>query len=262
MKTHPLANINRARVLLCLLLPLLARDVCLAQLSPVFNQPVPGDYSLTQVNPDSCVWQNSAGQTVTSIATGQNYWDGQKWTPSNPSFVPSPDGTKFVANQIQDPTTISVQLNVQGAVSVLTPDNVTLRSSPIAIGIYDAASGLSAVVATLTNSTGVQVDPQDIVYDRALVGNGFAASIVYSRPDVGSFHQDVVFTGFNPNFNPTNWGFAESSTNTLEVQIITEFYNPPQPLMVTNPIYIEQDPAVRASMASPDLIDYSIDFGD
>ena len=108
-------------------------------------------------------------------------------------------------------------------------------------------------MATLTNCTGVQVDAQDIVYDRALVGGGFAASVVYSLPDRGSFHQDVVFVGFNPTFNPTNWGFAESSTNSLQIQIITEFYNSPQPLMVTNPVYIEQDPAVRASMALPNF---------
>jgi hypothetical protein len=108
--------------------------------------------------------------------------------------------------------------------------------------LYDAASGLSAIVATVTNSVGAQVDAQDVVYSRALMGGGFAASVVYSLPDTASFHQDVVFVGFDPGFNPTNWGFAESSTNTLRVQIITEFYsNPPAPLMIERPLYIEQD---------------------
>ncbi len=266
MKIITLSKSILAAAIHAAVLLLFGAGVCQAQSSPGAALQAPdigqADYSLTQVNPDSCVWQNSSGQTVTSIQTGMNFFNGSVWTPSNPSFVPSPDGTKFVATQIQDPTTISAQLNVQGAISVISPDNVTIRSTPIAISVFDSASGLSALVATLTNSTGVQVDPQDIVFDRALVGGGFQASVVYSRPDVGSFLQDVVFTGFNPNFNPTNWGFAESSTNTLLIQITTEFYDVPQPLMVTNPIYIEQNPAVRASMASPDLIDYSIDFGD
>jgi hypothetical protein len=60
----------------------------------------------------------------------------------------------------------------------------------------------------------------------------------------------------------TVWGFAADSTNTLQIQIFTEFYNvQQQPLMITNPLYIEQDPARRASMASPDFIDYTLDFG-
>jgi hypothetical protein len=247
---------------LALLILFFCNGVCPAQTISGVAQSAGDDYTISQVNPNSRVWANSAGQSVTEIATGMNYWDGQQWTPSNPSFVVSPDGTQFVAAQIQDPTRLAANLNIQGAVTVTTPDNVTLSSTPIAIGLYDAASGLSAIVATLTNTTGVQVDAQDVVYDRALVGGGFAASVVYSLPDTGSFHQDVVFTGFNPGFNPTNWGFAESSTNSLQIQIITEFYNPPQPLMLTNPIYIEQNPAIRASMASPDLIDYTLDFGD
>jgi hypothetical protein len=221
-----------------------------------------GDYVVTQVGPHSQVWQNSVGQSVTEIATGMNYWDGLQWTPSDPSFQVSADGTSFVAAKIQDPTQLAVNLNCVGAVTVTTPDNVTLSSTPIAIGLYDAASGKSVIVASLTNSTGVLVDPQDVVYDKAFVGGGFAASVVYSLPDTGSFHQDVVFTGFDPGFDPTVWGFAAASTNTLQIQIYTEFYDPPQPDVLERPIYVEQDPAVRASMASPDLIDYTLDFGD
>jgi len=93
-------------------------------------QSAPDDYTITQVNPDSCVWQNSSGQSVTAIETGMNFWIGSAWTASNPSFVVSPDGTKFVANQIQDPTSIAVNLNVQGAVGVTTPQNVALSSTP------------------------------------------------------------------------------------------------------------------------------------
>src|SRR6202034_644383 len=87
--------------------------------------------------------------------------------------------------------------------------------------------------------------------------------VMYSLPDTGSFHQDVVFTGFNPGFDPTVWGFAAASTNTLQIQIFTEFYGDvPQPQTVERPLYVEQDPAKRASMASPDFIDYTLDFGD
>jgi hypothetical protein len=242
---------------------LAAVRVCNAQtVQPVQAPPVSGgDYSITQVGPHSRVWQNSAGQSVTEIATGMYYFDGQQWSPSENSFALSTDGSSFVANKIQDPTTLAANLNVQGAVTVTTPDNVTLRSSPVAIGFYDAASGNSVIVAALTNTSGVLVDAQHVVYSNAFVGGGFAASVVYSLPDTGSFHQDVVFTGFAPNFDPTVWGFDAASTNTLEIQIFTEFFNPPQPQVQERPLYIEQNPAVRASMVSPDVIDNFLDFG-
>jgi hypothetical protein len=190
-----------------------------------------------------------------------NYWNGTEWTPSDPSFAVSADGSSVVAEKIQDPTRISANINVQGAVTAITPNGVTLRSTPISIDLYDPVSGQSVVVATITNSTGTLVDPQHVVYNQAFAGGVFDASVVYSLPDTGSFHQDVVFTGFDPNFDPTLWGFAANSTNRLQIQIVTEFYNPIQPQAQERQLYIEQNPAVRASMASPDIIDYTLDFG-
>jgi hypothetical protein len=221
-----------------------------------------GDYTISQVGPHSRIWQNTLGQSVTEIATGLNYWNGAQWMPSQPMFVRSADGSGFEATRIQDPTRLAANLNSQGAVSVTTPDGVVLKSTPLAIGLFDAASGKSVILATVTNSIGTLVDSRDVVYDRALVGEGLAASVVYSLPDAGSFHQDIVFVGFDPSFNPTNWGFGESSTNTLRIQIFTEFYDPPQPLTIMQPLYVEPDPEKRAAMASPDLIDYMLDFGD
>lgn len=237
---------------------------CNAQLAQTAQVAAIGesDYTIKQVGPRSRVWGNSVGQSVTEIATGMNYWDGQEWTPSDPSFEVSADGTAFVAAKIQDATRLAADLNSVGAVTVTTPDNVTLRSTPVAIGLYDAASGQSVIVAAITNTMGVLVDPQHVAYNKAFVGGGFVVSVVYSLPDTGSFHQDVIFVAFDPGFDPTVWGFAAASTNTLQIQIFTEFYDCPQPVMLTNFLYVEQDPAVRASMVSPDLLDYTLDFGD
>src|SRR5581483_9974382 len=130
-------------------------------------QPAPvstKDYFLVEVGPHSRVWRNSSGQSVTEIATGMNYWDGQHWTPSDPSFAPEQNGSGFVASKIQDPTQLASNLNVKGAVNVTTPDGVALSSTPIAIGLYDTASGKSTIIASLTNSVGVLVNPQEVVY--------------------------------------------------------------------------------------------------
>jgi hypothetical protein len=220
------------------------------------------DFAIVSRGPHGRTWMNSGGQRVEEIATGLHYWNAQlqEWTPSDPSFVVSADGTAFEATKLLAPVRLSRNLDVVDAVTVTTPDNVTLRSSPIGIGLYDSASGRSLIVASITNVEGVLVDQQDVVFPNAFVGGGFAASVVYSV-DSGAFMQDVVFTGFTQHFDPTVWGFAASSTNTLWLQIFTEFYAPPQPQMRTNLIYAETNRAIRASMASPDLVDYSLDFG-
>ncbi|HEY3855745.1 MAG TPA: hypothetical protein VGO67_15260 [Verrucomicrobiae bacterium] len=219
------------------------------------------NYSVTQIGPDSRVWKSSTGQSVTAIGTGMNYWDGQKWNLSDPSFSVSADGNSFIAQKLQAPTQLAANIATQGSVSVVTPDGILLRSTPLAIGLYDARSGKSVILASVTNSTGVLVDPQHVVYAHAFVGGGLDAGIVYSLPDTGSFHQDVVFTGFDPNFDPTDWGFAANATNTLQLEIFTEFFTPPQPQTLQRSLYVEQNPNLRESMSSPDFIDNFLDFG-
>jgi hypothetical protein len=223
--------------------------------NPVLN------YSLAQAQAHSRLWQSSSGQSVTEIGSGLNYLSNGLWVPSNPSFVASADGSSFVASQIQDPTQLAANLNSANAVTVVTPDNVTLRSTPIGIGLFDPVSGLAVLVASITNTTGVLADSQDVVYSHAFVGGGIDAAVVYSLPDTGSFHQDVVFTGLDPNFDPTAFGFAASSVNGLQLEVITEFYDMPQPQVQERDLYIEQDPNVRATMASPDFVDHFYDFG-
>lgn len=44
--------------------------------------------------------RSNAGARVVAIGSGMNYWDGQKYTPSDPSFEVSPEGDAFVANKL------------------------------------------------------------------------------------------------------------------------------------------------------------------
>src|SRR4051794_4079829 len=43
--------------------------------------------------------QNSGGSRLEEVATGMNFWDGEKWTPSQASFDLAADG--FVATHLQ-----------------------------------------------------------------------------------------------------------------------------------------------------------------
>lgn len=156
MKTQTTLSVNLGCFIGWLAVAGLSRTSEAQQAAAQGGASVGSDYAITSMGPHSRVWANSAGQSVTEISTGMNYWNGQQWTPSNPSFQVSADGTSFVATEIQ-PTTLSANLNSVGAVTVTTPDHVILSSTPVAIGLYDAASGKSVIVATLTNTIGVLV---------------------------------------------------------------------------------------------------------
>jgi hypothetical protein len=221
--------------------------------------------TVVSVDGDSKTWADAAGRQVVEIATGMNYYDNasQQWVKSDPSFVASPDGSSFAALRMQHQVTLAANLNGVGAVTAVTPDGITLQSTPVAIGLYDAASGKSVTVASLTDSAGALIDAHHVFYQRALVGDLLQADVSYSLPDCGSFHQDIVISHFNGPLDPTAFGFAAGSTKTLQIQFFTEFYGDvPAPQEVMKPIYVEQDPGVRASMVSPDIIDYVLSFGE
>ena len=191
----------------------------------------------------------SGKRHILELETGMNYWDGSQWSPSDPSFEIA-DGW-FVADKVQHKVRLSGNINVSSAVQLTTPDGIVLESTPLAIGLYDPVSGDSAVIAHITNSTGVLVSSNQVVYQNAF--DTVPADVFYTL-EKGSFSQDIVLSA---NLDPTDWGFSTNS----EIQIITEFYKASEPDRVRRPIYVEQDPVKRASMKSPDFVDTTLGFG-
>ena len=67
---------------------------------------------VVETGPDQRVWRvedaQSSGQIV-EIGTGMNFWDGQSWTPSDPSF--EVEGDAFVANRLQYKVRLRANLN-------------------------------------------------------------------------------------------------------------------------------------------------------
>ena len=227
-----------------------------AQPAPV-SKPASQMARLAETRPHQRVWQmptaNPTGGTalqpdserrVVEIATGMNYWDGWQWVPSDPSFEVTADG--FAATRLQHRVLLNANLNAVGAVTVTTGDGITLRSTPVGIGLYDAVSGRSAVIGGISDCDGVLVSSNQVVYENAF--NGVCADVIF-RIDRGSFEQDVLITG---RLDPSDYGF---STDTTRLQIFTEFYETPEPDRIRRPIRVEQRRVVRDRMASPDFED-------
>ena len=247
---------------------LLALVSCLASLSAIAQGIQAGGVgtqsataAVIDSGPDYRTWQSldpartatqGTGQMV-EIATGMNYWDGANWSESVAAFQPSLQQNAFVANQVQHRTRIAADINVQGAISVNTPDGLVLSSTPIGIALYDAASGQSLLLATVTNTQGVLVSSNQVYFDNAFRG-GACASILYTL-ERDSFAQDIVFSGY---LDPAAYGFP---TNSTRIQIITELFQPPAPEILTQPMYVETNALLRQTMASPDLMDETLTFG-
>ena len=128
---------------------------------------------------------------IVELGTGMNYWDGTQWKPSNPSF--SAANGEFVAGQVQHQVHLGNDLAVGGAVTVRTPEGILLHSTPLALALYDTASGDFQVISTVTSCTSTLVSSNEVMYMDAFSG-GVCASVIYTIT-AGTFHQDVLITG-------------------------------------------------------------------
>ncbi|HTI70004.1 MAG TPA: hypothetical protein VMF06_08560 [Candidatus Limnocylindria bacterium] len=186
------------------------------------------------------------------LATGLNYWDGASWTPSDPSFTEESEG--FAAMHIQHPVFLKGNLNQKGAVSLRTPDGIHLKSTPVALGLYDAASGQSLLLAKLQDCSGMLVSSNKIIFPDAFVHEGIRADVVYTT-SLASFDQDVVL---RTPIVPEDYGFP---SNTTRIQIFTEFYGEPTPEKIRRPLRIQNSEEIRRQLKEPDLVDEVLGFG-
>ena len=207
------------------------------------------------------VWTNDAtnghfrkgdkSPRTVEIATGLNYWDGAQWVPSEASF--KTNGNGFRAEKLGHKVHIKPNLNRVGSISVTLPDGTELKSCPVGVGLYDAASGQSTIIGVLKDCSGEVVAPNEVIFRDAFTG---ICADVLVTVDRGSFQQDVILTA---RIDPVTWGFP---TNTTRIQIFTEFYDGHQPDRLLHPLYVEADEAKRAQRVSPDLVDEVLQFGD
>ncbi|MGA3283136.1 MAG: hypothetical protein ABSD57_01585 [Verrucomicrobiota bacterium] len=123
----------------------------------------------------------------------------------------------------------------------MTPEGKHLRSRPVGLS-YDDGSN-TVLIAELTNSVGYLVDSNQIIYPNAFVG--VAASLRYRYTKAG-FEQDIVLEGQPPSLEA--FGL---NPKTARLQVVTEFFNPPQPNVTT----------ATVSTKAGDLTNQELDFG-
>jgi hypothetical protein len=180
---------------------------------------------MTDIGPNSQTFQRfdaddgtPQSKPIVTLSTGMNYWTGTQYSPSDPTFEAVRDG--FLAGKVQSRIHLGGNINMQGAVRVTTRDGYKLSSTPAAIALYNKVSGDSLIIGTITNSIGVLVGTNCVIYPEAFTG--VCADVIYSL-ERQSFCQDVVITG---RFDPSDWGFPAEST---QIQIISRILRMPGP---------------------------------
>jgi archaellum component FlaF (FlaF/FlaG flagellin family) len=220
----------------CLAIVLLSSIVAGAQPALTATQtalPPPTAYSVVDSGANHRVWERSTYEkapdgTVVSkkhrfieLATGLNYLQNGQWTESKEEIDVLPQGGAVATkgqHQVYFPGDI-----YQGVIQMVTPDGEQLQSRPLGIS-YDDGTNI-VMIAELTNSVGVLVSSNQIVYPNAFTD--FRADLVCTYRKSG-FECDLVFRDQPP--APEQFGLDSKNT---KLQLLTEFFNTPEPVQTT-----------------------------
>jgi hypothetical protein len=143
--------------------------------------------------------------------------------------------------------------NQPSALRLETPEQIGLNASVLGIGYFDRATGKSVRLAEVRDAQGALSSSNQVLYADAFAG--LRADIRYSYRR-GAFEQDVILREMPP--APADFGL---SPETTLVEIWTEFFDTPEPVVERRLVLDEQDSARRAAMVEPDIHDETLAFG-
>jgi hypothetical protein len=221
--------------------------------SAVNQLPAPTPYVITTQDANSRVWQrmdyqmSPSGDVITNthsyteICSGLNHWVG-KWVESKEEIDILPNGTAVATNgQVQASFPGDI---FEGQIELVTPlpGAKYLKSRPLALAYFDGTN--TVVIAELTNSIGVVVGDNQVVYPNAFTD--FKVDLRYEYTKAG-FSQDVILRTQPP--TPESLGL---NGDTARLQIMTEFFSAPQPTIASTAL---------PPQAGVSLDDESLDFG-
>jgi hypothetical protein len=174
------------------------------------------------------------------LATGLNHLVNGKWVASKEEIDISADGNSALATNGQHQAYFPGDI-YSGQIKLVTPDGKQLFSRPVGLSYFDGTN--SVLIAELTNSTGEVVGNNQVIYANAFTD--FKADLRYTYTKAG-FEQDIILREQPP--GPASFGL---NPNTTTLQVLTEFFNPPQPTMT----------ATTVSTAAGNLEDDNLNFG-
>ena len=191
--------------------------------------PPPTAYAVVARTANSRTWERTVyergtnGQAVarksryTEIGGGLHYWSNGQWLESKEEIRVYPQGA--VANQGQYYVIFANNLNSAGSIDQQMPNNQRLRSGILGLAYYDPATGKSILIAQIQDSEGELISSNQVLYPNAFAGVKAAVRYTYKKR---SFEQDVILMEMPP--DPQALGL---NPQTTEIEVLTEFLNPP-----------------------------------
>ena len=189
-----------------------------------------------------------------TVGNGLNYRDESgAWRESQDLIELLPDGS---AAALRGPNKVrfNPNLNTADAISVTTVSNRLFRTFVVGIYYFDAATGQSALVATVQDSIGELLPPNQILYRDAFKGLKADVRVTCTK---SAYESDVIL--LEKPLPPENFGLNPKS---VRLEIWHEWLDAPAPNKQANALKAETDPLLRETMVEPDLIDEALVFGD
>lgn len=230
-----------------LILLLLSASVCLLQADQTATPqsgsahqatdptlPQPTNYHVTERGANHRIWQRETyvklpdGHVVprlhqyTELATGLHYKNAQgEWLESKEEIEAFPGGS--IARHGSYQVIFANNLNSAGAIDLQGGDGKRLRSNILGLAYYDRSTGNTALIAQIQDATGTLISANQVLYANAFDGVNADVRYTYKK---GSFEQDVILREQPP--APEAYGLNSATT---EIEVMTEFINPPKETM-------------------------------
>jgi len=193
---------------------------------------IPGQYFVAEQGPHHRLWQfislstngfggiSSQTNGYTELETGMAHLIGGSWIPSSDEINLTANGA--AATNAAHQAVFASDANTIGAIQLSTPDGKTLVSHVIGLSYADPATGSNAMIAQVTNSIGLLLLPNQVLYTNALSGD-CEGDLLYVFTKAG-LEQDLILRQQPP--LPTEYGL---SARGILLQLWTEFENAPTP---------------------------------
>lgn len=109
-----------------------------------------------------------------------------------------------------------------GVIELTTPEGKSLRSQILGLAYFDTASGTNVLLAELKDTQGEVHQPNVVIYPDAFTD--IKADVRYNYT-IDGFEQDIIL-----HEHPADQKEYGLDPTTTRLQVLTEFFNPPQPV--------------------------------
>jgi hypothetical protein len=197
--------------------------------------PPPTPYQVIERGSSHRTWQRTVLETkpdgtvvphlhkLVELSSGMCFQDASgQWVDSQEQIESTPQGAS--ANKGQYQAIFANNLNSAGAIDQQTRDGKRLRSNILGLAYYDRSSGQSVLIAQIEDSQGELLSANQVLYPNAFTGVKADVRYTYKK---GAFEQDVILRGQPPTVE--SLGLSSQST---EIEVLTEFLNPPAATIV------------------------------